>query len=55
MDELVLSKLDGTSKGGIALAAARELAIPITYVGIGEGIDDLAEFDPVSFSSALVG
>ncbi len=55
VDELVLSKLDGTSKGGIALAVARELAIPITYVGIGEGIDDLAEFDPVSFASALVG
>ncbi|MDP7619914.1 MAG: signal recognition particle-docking protein FtsY [Dehalococcoidia bacterium] len=55
VDELVLSKLDGTSKGGIALAVARELAIPITYVGFGEGIDDLAEFDPVSFASALVG
>ena len=55
VDALVLSKLDGTSKGGIALAIAHDLRLPITYVGTGEGIDDLAVFDPAAFANALVG
>lgn len=49
----VLAKLDGTAKGGIAFAIAHELKIPIEYVGTGEKVDDLAEFDPEQFVSAL--
>ncbi|MBI2863611.1 MAG: signal recognition particle-docking protein FtsY [Chloroflexi bacterium] len=49
----VLAKLDGTAKGGIAFAIAQELKIPITYVGTGEKLDDLAEFDPEQFVNAL--
>ncbi|MDO8673007.1 MAG: signal recognition particle-docking protein FtsY [Dehalococcoidia bacterium] len=49
----VLAKLDGTAKGGIAFAIAQELKIPITYVGSGEKLDDLAEFDPEGFVNAL--
>ena len=51
---VVLSKLDGTAKGGIALAIERELGIPIKLVGLGEGIDDLEPFDPKTFVDALV-
>ncbi len=50
---LVLTKLDGTAKGGIAVAIARELDLPIRYVGVGEKVDDLEEFDPESFVRAL--
>ncbi|MCB1019475.1 MAG: signal recognition particle-docking protein FtsY [Acidobacteria bacterium] len=50
---LVLTKLDGTAKGGIAVAIARELNLPIRYVGVGEKVDDLEEFDPESFVRAL--
>jgi fused signal recognition particle receptor len=50
---LVLTKLDGTAKGGIAVAIARELNLPIRYVGVGEKIEDLEEFDPESFVRAL--
>ena len=50
---LVLTKLDGTAKGGIAVAIARELNLPIRYVGVGEQVDDLEEFDPESFVRAL--
>ncbi len=53
--EIVLSKLDGTSKGGIALAIACALRIPIAYIGTGEGIDDLVDFEPAAFARALVG
>ena len=55
VNEIVLSKLDGTSKGGIALAIADGLRIPIAYVGTGEGIDDLVDFEPAAFANALVG
>ncbi len=51
---VVLAKLDGTAKGGIALAIERTLGIPIKLVGIGEGVDDLEPFDPKTFVDALV-
>jgi fused signal recognition particle receptor len=52
---IVLTKLDGTAKGGIALAIAGELGIPIKLIGIGEGIEDLRPFDPTEFARALLG
>ncbi len=51
---LVLTKMDGTAKGGVILAIVRELAIPVRYVGVGETVDDLLDFDPASFASALI-
>lgn len=50
---LVLTKLDGTAKGGIAVAIAHELKLPIRYIGVGEGIDDLVPFDPEDYVHAL--
>ena len=50
---IVLAKLDGTAKGGIVVSICNSLDIPLKYVGIGEKIDDLQEFDPVSFVNAL--
>jgi fused signal recognition particle receptor len=50
---VVLTKLDGTAKGGIAFAIARELGLPIRFVGTGEKLDDLAEFDATQFVDAL--
>jgi fused signal recognition particle receptor len=50
---IVLTKLDGTAKGGIAVAIANELALPIRYVGIGEKVDDLMVFDPESYVDGL--
>ncbi len=50
---IILSKLDGTAKGGIILAIASELKIPVKYVGIGEGLDDMKAFDPEVFARAL--
>jgi fused signal recognition particle receptor len=55
LDALIVTKLDGTAKGGIAVAIARELGLPIVRIGIGEGIDDLRPFDPRDFARALVG
>lgn len=52
---LVLTKLDTTARGGIVLAVHRELGLPILYVGVGEGIDDLRPFDPAAFAEALLG
>jgi len=50
---IVLAKLDGTAKGGIVIAIANELKIPVRFVGLGEKIDDLEEFDPKDFVEAL--
>jgi fused signal recognition particle receptor len=50
---IVLAKLDGTAKGGVVIAIARELNLPIRYVGIGEKIDDLVPFDPEKFIASL--
>lgn len=54
LDGVILTKLDGTAKGGIAVAVARELGLPVLAVGVGEGLDDLHEFDADSFARALV-
>lgn len=51
---IVLAKLDGTAKGGIAIAIQRELGIPIKWLGIGEGMDDLEDFEPKAFVAALL-
>jgi fused signal recognition particle receptor len=52
---IVLSKLDGTAKGGIAVAIARELNLPVRFVGVGEQMGDLLEFSPKEFVESLVG
>ena len=51
---IVLTKLDGTAKGGIAIAIAKELGVPVKYAGVGEGIDDLRPFDAQEFAQALI-
>jgi fused signal recognition particle receptor len=55
LDGLVLTKLDGTAKGGVVVAIARELRLPVAYLGVGEGPDDLVEFRPREFAAALTG
>jgi fused signal recognition particle receptor len=52
---IVLTKLDGTAKGGIVVSVQRELGIPVKLIGLGEGPDDLAPFEPEAFAEALVG
>jgi fused signal recognition particle receptor len=52
---IVLTKLDGTAKGGIVVAVQRELGVPVKLVGLGEGPDDLAPFEPETFVDAIVG
>ena len=51
---LVLTKMDGTAKGGVILAIVRELNLPVRYVGVGETADDLLDFDPAGFAAALI-
>jgi fused signal recognition particle receptor len=51
----VITKLDGTSKGGIAVALSKNFGIPVRKIGVGEGVDDLQNFDPVSYVDALLG
>lgn len=51
---LVLTKLDGTAKGGIVLAIQRKLGIPVKFIGVGEGMDDLQPFDPEAFVNTLL-
>jgi fused signal recognition particle receptor len=53
--ELALTKLDGTARGGIVLAIRRKLGLPVRWVGVGEGIDDLLPFDARAFAEALLG
>jgi fused signal recognition particle receptor len=50
---LVLTKLDGTAKGGVAITIRRELGLPVRYIGVGEGMDDLQPFDPDAFIEAI--
>jgi fused signal recognition particle receptor len=50
---IVLTKLDGTAKGGIVLAIQSELGLPVKVVGVGEGVDDLVDFDPREFAAAI--
>ena len=52
---LVVTKLDGTAKGGIVVAIARELKLPVKFIGLGEQLDDLQPFDPQQFTAALLG
>jgi fused signal recognition particle receptor len=53
IDGIIITKLDGTAKGGIAIAIQSELSVPVKYIGIGEKIDDLQKFDPSQFITAL--
>ena len=53
MTGIILTKLDGTAKGGIAVAIQAELDIPVKYIGVGETIDDLQKFDADQFVNAL--
>jgi hypothetical protein len=54
LDGVIITKLDGTAKGGIAVAISHELGIPVLRVGVGEGIDDLRPFDALEFAKALI-
>jgi fused signal recognition particle receptor len=54
VDGILLAKLDGTAKGGMAVAVARELKLPVLYLGVGESADDLVEFRPREFAAALL-
>ena len=54
VDGIVLTKLDGSAKGGVAIAIARELGIPVKLIGVGEQLDDLRPFDPDDFARALI-
>ena len=55
LDGIVLTKLDGTAKGGIAVAISRDLGLPILRLGVGEAVEDLLPFEPAEFARALVG
>ena len=52
---IVLTKLDGTARGGVAIAVEQDLGIPVKYIGVGEGVEDLIPFDPEAFVDALLG
>ena len=52
---IILTKLDGTAKGGVVLAITQELKIPVKFIGVGEQIDDLQMFDASSFAEAMIG
>ena len=54
IDGIILTKLDGTAKGGVVLAIACELGVPVVYVGVGEGIDDLEDFDADDFVNGIM-
>jgi fused signal recognition particle receptor len=51
---IALTKLDGTAKGGIALAIAQELEVPVKLIGVGEGVEDLRPFDAQDFARAIL-
>ena len=51
---IILTKLDGTAKGGIAVAIAQELGVPVKFAGVGEGIDDLRPFDSEEYAEAII-
>ena len=54
IDGIILTKLDGTAKGGVVISIKTTLDIPVRYIGVGEGIDDLQKFDAKSFAQALL-
>ena len=51
---IILTKIDGTAKGGIVVSIAKELGVPIKFLGVGEALDDLIPFDPEKFIQALL-
>ena len=53
IDGIILTKLDGTAKGGVVISIKNSLNIPVKYIGIGEGVDDLQKFDSKAFADAL--
>ena len=53
VDGVILTKMDGTAKGGIAVAITKELGVPVLYTGVGEGADDLMKFDPRAYAEGL--
>lgn len=53
IDGIILTKLDGTAKGGVVISIKQTLNIPVRYIGVGEGIEDLQEFDAEAFAEAL--
>lgn len=55
LDAVILTKLDGTAKGGIAIAVSRALKVPVLYAGVGESLEDLLRFSPDAYAEALVG
>lgn len=55
LDGIIVTKLDGTAKGGISVAIAHELELPLYKIGVGEGIEDLQDFDVLDFANALIG
>ena len=55
LDGIILTKLDGTAKGGIAVAIRRELGLPVRYIGVGEGLDDMHAFDAKEYIDAIFG
>ena len=54
-DGVLLAKVDGTAKGGIVVAVAEQLGLPVRYLGVGEAAEDLVEFRPREFAAALLG
>ena len=52
-DSLIITKLDGTAKGGVMIAIAEELSVPVDFIGLGEGIEDLEPFDADNYAEAL--
>ncbi|HPC10623.1 MAG TPA: signal recognition particle-docking protein FtsY, partial [candidate division Zixibacteria bacterium] len=52
-DGLIVTKLDGTAKGGVMIAVAQELNVPVDFIGLGEGIDDIQRFNPREYTEAL--
>ena len=55
MTGIALTKLDGTARGGVVVAICDELEVPVKLVGLGEGMDDLRDFEPEAFVDALLG
>jgi len=55
VDEIILTKLDGTAKGGVVVGIALSFGVPITYIGLGEKMEDLRPFDGQDFAQALLG
>ena len=55
LDGIILTKLDGTPKGGIAMAIRSELGLPVRYIGVGEGLDDMQPFDAKEYIEAIFG